>query len=580
MFEPSLTPRVFGVPVGVDFPKALVNGLIAQMSDQPPHALARVDVIVNTRRMARRMRELFDAGPALLLPRIRMLSDIEDMLGDREIPPTSHSQLRRRLELAQLITTLLENEQSFAARASLFDLADSLATLMDEMQGEGVSADVIAKLDITDQSGHWERAKTFINIAQTYIDQSFDAPDAEARQRLIVQKLVNIWQDQPPANPIILAGSTGSRGTTLMLMQAIAKLPQGAVILPGFDFDMPSSVWNSLSDAMVSEDHPQYRFHKLLNSLDQSPDDVAVWSEEMPIAPSRNKLVSLALRPAPVTDAWLSEGPLLSGISEGLDKVTLLQAETPRDEAIAIAMRLRMAAESGQTAALITPDRMLTRQVSAALDRWDILPDDSAGSPLHLSPPGRFLRHVSGLFSRLLDTESLLTLLKHPLTHSGSERGNHQLNTQRLELRIRRDGLPYPTKEGLLDIAARAAGKLENPEPFLAWAEWIANTFCAITCGAFNPASNRCFAIRTKGRISSPLSGGASIKIAVSPAEFVSRSYRRFDASPATTTRLASFQRVVLMNCSIAKIRSVNFPIPKFGLPFWIAPLCQKPTFR
>ncbi len=47
------------------------------------------------------------------------------------------------------------------------------------------------------------------------------------------------WEETPPQHPIILAGSTGSRGTTLLLMQAIAKLPQGAVILPGFDFDMP-----------------------------------------------------------------------------------------------------------------------------------------------------------------------------------------------------------------------------------------------------------------------------------------------------------------------------------------------------
>lgn len=477
MFEPSTSPRIFGVPIGVDFPKALVNGLIAQMSGQPPHAMAQVEIIVNTRRMARRMRELFDAGPALLLPRIRMLSDIEDLLEGHDIAP-SNSQLRRRLELAQLIATLLENEQSFAARSSLFDLADSLATLMDEMQGEGVSAKVIADLDVTDQSGHWERAKTFINIAQSYIDHSIDAPDTEARQRLIVQKLVEIWQDRPPSNPVILAGSTGSRGTTLMLMQAIAKLPQGAVILPGFDFDMPSHVWSSLSDAMLSEDHPQYRFHKLLKSLDQSTDDVAIWSDETPTAPARGKLISLALRPAPVTDAWLSEGPLLSGISQGLDKVTLLNAETPRDEALAIAMRLRMAAEEGQTAALITPDRMLTRQVSAALDRWDIVPDDSAGSPLHLSPPGRFLRHVAGLFSRVLDTESLLTLLKHPMTHSGINRGVHQLNTQRLELRIRRDGLPYPTTDSLLEIARRAAAKLEQPDDFMGWADWVGTTFC------------------------------------------------------------------------------------------------------
>jgi ATP-dependent helicase/nuclease subunit B len=480
MFDPEKAVNLFGVPNGVDFPKSLVDGLIHRMNGRPPHDMASVEIIVNTRRMARRMRELFDAGPALLLPRIRLLSEVEELLPDLDIP-RSNTALKRRLELVQLVTNLLEKEKSFAARASAFDLADSLAALMDEMQGEGVSADVIAKLDVSDQSGHWERAKTFINIAQSYIDGSQDAPDTEARQRIIVQKLAEQWENSPPQHPIILAGSTGSRGTTLMLMQAIAKLPQGAVILPGFDFDMPASVWNSLSDEadkMPSEDHPQFRFHKLLQSLDRAPDDVKSWNNDTPAAPARNKLVSLALRPAPVTDAWLSEGPHLKGIAEGLEGVTLLQAETPREEALAIAMRLRKAAQDGQTAALITPDRMLTRQVSAALDRWNLLPDDSAGAPLHLSPPGRFLRHVGGLFSRILDTESLLTLLKHPLTHSDEDRGLHQLNTQRLELRIRRDGLPYPTAEGLDEVAQKAAAKLDPPTALTDWASWVGQTFC------------------------------------------------------------------------------------------------------
>ena len=477
MFDPENAPHLFGIPNGVDFPKALVNELTKRMAPRPPHEMAQVEIIVNTRRMARHMRDLFDAGPALLLPRIRMLSDIEDLHESIDIPK-SNSSLRRRLELVQLVATLLEKEQSFAARASLFDLADSLATLMDEMQGEGVSADVIAGLDVTDQSGHWERAKTFINIAQSYIDQSHDSPDTEARQRLIVQTLIERWTETPPQHPIILAGSTGSRGTTLLLMQAIAQLPQGAVILPGFDFDMPTPIWNSLSDAMLSEDHPQFRFHKLLELLGKTSDDVKQWGSETPPAPNRNKLVSLALRPAPVTDAWLSEGPLLTGLDEGLEGVTLLQAETPRDEALAISMRLRRAVENGETAALITPDRMLTRQVTAALDRWDILPDDSAGSPLHLSPPGRFLRHIGGLFSRPLDTEALLTLLKHPMTHSDGDRGLHQLNTQRLELRIRRDGLPYPTAENLSLLADKAAAKLDPPTALTDWAGWVGEVLC------------------------------------------------------------------------------------------------------
>lgn len=477
MFEPSSIPRVFGIAPGIDFPHALVDGLITTMHLKPPEDMAQVEVIVNTRRMARRMRDLFDAGPAMLLPRIRVLSEIE-ALSDTLTVAQPAPPLRRRLELIELVANLLDKQPDLAPRASLYDLADSLAALLDEMQGEGVPASAIEDLDVTDQSGHWERAKTFINIAQTYVDLSQDNPDAEARQRLIVQGLIAQWQANPPQNPIILAGSTGSRGTTMLLMQAIAKLPQGAVILPGFDFDMPDVAWNSLNDEMLSEDHPQYRFFKLMRTLELRKSDIGEWGTHSPHAPTRNKLVSLALRPAPVTDAWLTEGPDLPDIPAGLADVTLVQAETPRDEALAIAMRLRQAAEDGQSAALITPDRMLSRRVSAALDRWDILPDDSAGAPLHLSPPGRFLRHIAGLFTRKLDTEALLTLLKHPLAHSADDRGMHQLNTQRLELRIRREGLPYPTVDGINKIAALASVKLENPDAFTDWAAWVGQVLC------------------------------------------------------------------------------------------------------
>ena len=54
MFEPTDTPRAFGLPPGVDFPAELVAGLRARLQGQPPEAMARVEIYVNTRRMARR----------------------------------------------------------------------------------------------------------------------------------------------------------------------------------------------------------------------------------------------------------------------------------------------------------------------------------------------------------------------------------------------------------------------------------------------------------------------------------------------------------------------------------------------
>lgn len=485
MFEPSSSPRVFAVPLGVDFPRALVRGLTDRSANAPPEALAQVHLIVNTRRMARRIEALFDDGPALLLPRIGLVTDLGEMhLADAVPPPVSP--LRRRLELLQLVSALLDRQPDLAPRSALYDLADSLAGLMDEMHGEGVSPDVIDALDVSDQSGHWARIRAFLGIVRHYFQGDDTAPDTEARQRMVVEALTRKWQTDPPDHPVILAGSTGSRGATQLLMQAVARLPQGAVVLPGFDRDLPDEVWQSLCDPLQGEDHPQARFAQVMQRLDIGPQDIADWTDTAPACPARNRLVSLALRPAPITDQWLRDGPGLRDIPQAMADVTLLEAPGPRDEAMAIALRLRQAAEDGQSAALITPDRTLSRRVTAALDRWHIRPDDSAGVPLHRSAPGRFLRHVAELFHLPLSAEALLTLLKHPLTHSGRDRGPHLRLTRELELHLRRHGPPYPDTA---DLRAWAAGNKDDMA--LDWAEWVIACFTGQQNAGEEPVETR-----------------------------------------------------------------------------------------
>lgn len=472
MFEPSDTPRLFALPPGCDFPRHLVTGLIARMADTPPEAMARVTLYVNTRRMQRRVREVFDTQGARLLPRLRLITD----LGSEPLPglPPAIPPLRRRLELAQLVARLVEQQTDFAPGTAVYDLADSLAKLMDEMQGEGVPPEALDTPALAENhAAHWERSLRFIRLVSHYFAP--DAPpDAETRQRKVVETLIARWQASPPTDPVIVAGSTGSRGTTALFMQAVARLPQGALVLPGFDFDMPEPLWGSLGRGHVpAEDHPQYRFCRLMRDLGLGPADVHKWDEASAHCPARNKLISLALRPAPVTDQWMTDGPNLKDLSTGCADMTLIEAPDPRAEATAIALILRHAAETGQRAALISPDRMLTRRVAAALDQWGILPDDSAGQPLALSAPGRFLRHIAGLFGRKPALDVLLTLLKHPLTATGADRGTHLRWTRELELHLRRHGPAFPDAGALIDWAGHNADQV-------AWATWIGNWLSGI----------------------------------------------------------------------------------------------------
>jgi double-strand break repair protein AddB len=434
-------PRLFALPPGADFPARLATGLVDRLHDAPPEAMAGVTLFLNTQRMRRRVQHSLAVRGATFLPRMRLVTE----LGDDPLTGggPAVSALGRRLELVVLIDRLLAAEPGLAPRASLYELADSLAALMDEMRAEGVPPDRVVGLDVSAHAGHWARTQRFVALVARFFGPGA-VPDAEARLRAATERLIARWQVAPPQGPVIVAGSTGSRGTTALLMRAVVRLPQGALVVPGYDFDVPGSVWAGMETALGHEDHPQYRYRRLMDALNITCGEVIPWDDLPAADPARNRLVSLALRPAPVTDQWIADGPGLGDLVAATAGVTLIEAPTQRQEALAIALRLRGAVEAGQKAVLITPDRELTRRVTAALDRWGLRPDDSAGQPLLHTPPGRMLRMIARGMGRRLAADETLALLKHPLAFSGGERGLHLLLTRELELRLRRKGPAFP----------------------------------------------------------------------------------------------------------------------------------------
>ncbi len=471
MFETATSPRVFATPLGVDFCASLIDGLDEALSGQGPEALARVEIHVANARMQRRLQALYMQRGSGLLPRIRPVLSLCETADMEGLPPAM-TPLALRLELAQLIAGLIDAEPDIAPRAALYALADSLADFMGEMAEEGVTPASIASLDMGAHSDHWTRAQEFLGIAAKVLAADH-RPTPEARQDAIVSRLIAAWRRAPPRHPVIVAGSTGSRRATFRLMEAVAQLPQGAVVLPGLDRDMPPAIWTGLltegPSGMSGQDHPQYRLARFLVTVGLIPSDVPMWGRALPAVPHRNAVVSLALRPAPVTDQWRMEGPRLADVAGAMAGVTLLEAPSPQMEATAIALRLRAAAETGQRAALVTPDRRLARKVTAQLDRWRIRPDDSAGEVLAQTAPGRFLRQVAEAATAPVTAEALVALLKHPLCHTGADRNIHKLRTSDLELKALRRGLAFPTRTAVMDWA-----ETRHDDPGArAWAAWL-----------------------------------------------------------------------------------------------------------
>ena len=253
----------------------------------------------------------------------------------------------------------------------------------------------------------------------------------------------------PPDGPVIAAGSTGSIPATAELLATIARLPDGAVVLPGLDKQMDDASWSVLAQDTPKPavlGHTKYGLARLLGRIGVPRLDVDEIGAPEPAHIWRDRLVAEALRPAETTDGWTDSRPafLPEEITKALDDVTLVEAPRERDEAAAIAIALRQAAGENRKAALVTGDRELARRVSAELLRFGVRADDSGGTPLVNTAPATLLRLLVEAVFRPGDPVPIVALLKHPLIGLGLERTLVRHAAETIELVALRGGTGRP----------------------------------------------------------------------------------------------------------------------------------------
>lgn len=478
----AITPRVFTIPAGLPFLPTLVqavrggrfHGDTGWRADDPL-ALAATTIFVPTRRAARELRSLFvemGDGRAAILPTIRPLGEFEE---DRVLfesadqatvdldPPVAS--LDRLLHLAPLVRRWIERLPGHLAQlygedvvvpASSADalwLARDLTELMDEIETESADWSKLGDLVPEGLANWWQVTLAFLSI----VSEQWPAMLAElgrsnpaAHRNALIQAEAERLQRTPPAGPVIVAGSTGSIPATAALLSVIARLQNGAVVLPGLDQSLDEVAWSAIgrsdSDPSVYG-HPHYQLRKLIARLGVLRGDVEPLDEAPAHRALRLTALSEALRPADTTDAWADRRHAfpLPAMEAAFAGITLLDAPTERDEALAIAIALRQAIEeAGKTAALVTGDRILARRVSAELRRFGITADDSGGTPLNKTPPATLLlQAVRAVFSPG-DPIAILSLLKHPLLSLGLERATVRRAAEMIELIALRGGTGRP----------------------------------------------------------------------------------------------------------------------------------------
>jgi ATP-dependent helicase/nuclease subunit B len=436
--------KLAAFPPETAFLPALAHAWLAAPGDAQAGLL-----ILPNRRAARALAGAFlnaNAGRALLLPRIISLASLDEtplaLAGALDLPPAV-TPMQRQALLAKLILQSAATTTLHAAWA----LAADLATLLDDADyGEIDLAKALPNLVPEELAAHWQTTLKFLTI----ITAHFPAILAElglinpaARQVALINAQNAAWAARPPTAKIWMVARDANPALA-RLAGTIAGLPQGRVILPGYDPTLPDAAWDALDDS-----HAQSGIAHLLAALGARRDEILLLpaptqASTSAVPPGRSALLSRALLPGACLLAWQEPAVLNTA---GL---TRLEASDEQEDATAIAMALRAALETpGATAALITPDRALASRVTAALARFGIAANDSAGEPLADTPPGILLRLAARAAAAEFAPVPLLALLKHPLTAAGNPPEITRADARALERAALRGPRPPPGLEGI-----------------------------------------------------------------------------------------------------------------------------------
>lgn len=394
-----------------------------------------------------------NGGDPLFLPDIRAIGhvDIEDLLVDTDdgfdlgagqdltLAPTLEP-LESQIMLAILVQTwgremaaqilhLGPNEAPVipGSPAMAVRLADDLFKLTESIETEGIDLARLGDLVPENHSTYWDISLEFLKILSEQWPQILASlgkmSPAAYRNALILSEARRF--STMTDHPVIAAGSTGSVPATAALLRTIAHLPKGAVVLPGFDPTLDDETWG---DVIESTSHPQHGMARLIEKIGVDRTEIR---DLHPIEHStdtprpnqfdRTTLIRIAMLPEQKTAQWRQVADdAETNLTDALNGLTWVEAATPQEEALCIALMLREVAESSEiTAALVTPDRNLARRVQSELARWGMVVDDSAGLPLNNTPPGLFARHAAEIMINGFNPIPLLALLKHPLTRLG-----------------------------------------------------------------------------------------------------------------------------------------------------------------
>ena len=406
---------IYSIPFSLPFLGTIADYLFKQQLSFP---LSEWTVYLPTRRACSVLENVLlekACKKSLILPRIIPLGEVnpeelsllscEGAEKVARLPPVITTS-RRRL----LLGALIEKFQ-YADHAIPFDQAlrwsANLMDLLDQMRTYDIDLKTLqTNITLTSQAEHWEKIQKFLTLVSDHWDSILEEEsciEAVTWQKKLMEIQGSILEKNKPPSPIMVAGSLGTIPSTLGLMEVISRLPNGIVILPGFQ--------KGLEKEALSPHHPQFFLYRLLSHLGISTEDVKQL-EPTPQNPSGlflEKIFECSL-PKNVSNPFL------------INNIEYVEASNQGEEARLIALAIRQALEEGKKKILcVSADQNLLSRISVELELWDLSVCPQHGSDLSDTDMGSFLHLATLWFSSTFQPTIIAAIFNHPFCKNKKE---------------------------------------------------------------------------------------------------------------------------------------------------------------
>lgn len=455
------------VPGHAAFLDSVAAGFIAD-AGKDPEALSNRMLLVPDSETAIALKRAFVVrlgDNITLLPHIEAVDSLDpatvalQVAGDAKLAkkllslPAAVTAQERQMVLAREI---MKMPGLAPAMPTAMKLAAELGRFIDITQQHDADLAQLDDLAPVEHDQQWEKTREVLRIVTdiwpAYLKEQ-GRMDQSRRRRVMLDALAHHWQDNPPARPVTAIGFRGLDPATLGLLGVIGQLPQGGIVLQGFDPAIDEDSWQKLDIS-----HPDHDTRLLLQAAGRDKADVTPWPVMLPrtlqaravnpeqAALARQKLLREVMRPAETAEGW----GRLSIDAQAYSGMDLITAGTPQEEASVIALKMRETLEvPGRTAALVTPDRGLARRVAARLRHWQITVEDEAGAALSETSLGLYVYATAHMAAEEWAPVPFLQALKHPLAALGRDPAAFKALLAELEDAALHGPRPAPGARGL-----------------------------------------------------------------------------------------------------------------------------------